>query len=191
MSATMKTVAVLLVAALSALGPGCGAQSIESVVQAAVIDSLFVNETTRQVVVGDSTVRGGSHFVDSDYRNALRGIGTLPEGLQQDFEAKRDSIRQVDSLPTKVPMRRVTAADRASLRSIGDPKAFWLAFFQRYPASSGLIQVSRVGFSRDGASALVHIEYGCGGLCGGTKYVLLTRESGRWHVTRVVQPRIS
>ena len=187
----MQTIALLFLAAVSALQAGRGALSLESVVQAAVIDSLLVRDTTRQIVVGDSTVSGGTHFVDEDYSSALRSLGPLPEGLQKDFEAKRSTVRRVDSLSTRVPMRRFTATDRAALRAHGDPTSYWTAFYRRFPASPGLVEISRVGFGRDGASALVLVEYGCGGLCGGTIYVLLAKQSSRWRVTRTAQPRIA
>ena len=58
----------------------------ERAVQAAVIDSLFVRDTTRGVVVGDSTISGGTHFLHEDYLSALRMLGRLPAGLQADFE---------------------------------------------------------------------------------------------------------
>jgi hypothetical protein len=192
-----RFIAVLFLVAVSACHGARVAQPVESVVQAAVIDSLIVRDTTRQIVVGDSTVSGGSHFVGEDYASALKRLGPLPAGLQEDFEAKRGTIRRVDSLPAKVPMQRFTAADRSYLRGQAGPisrtdySAYWSAFFRRFPGSPGLVEISRVGFGRDGASALVHVEYGCGGLCGGTIYVLLSNKSGRWRVIRTAQPRIA
>ncbi|MCY7378167.1 MAG: hypothetical protein LH467_02370 [Gemmatimonadaceae bacterium] len=97
----------------------------------------------------------------------------------------------MDSLPAKVPMQRFTAADRAAARAQGSPTSYWSAFYQRFPGSPGLIEMSRVGFGRDGSSALVLVEYGCGGRCGGTIYVLLARQAGRWRVIRTAQPRIA
>jgi hypothetical protein len=184
-----RPIVFILLVAASACHAARGEQPAESVVQAAVIDSLFVRDTTRQIIVGDSTVSGGTHFVDADYASALRSLGPLPVGLQEDFEAKRGTLRRVDSLPAKVSMQRFTGADRTLLRQ-GDPKAFWSAFFRRFPGSPGLVEISRVGFGRDGMSALVHVEYGCGWKCGGTIYVLLSHQSGRWRVTRTAQPRI-
>jgi hypothetical protein len=161
-------------------------------VQAAVLDSLFIRDSTRHVVVGDSTVSGGSHFVDEDYRSALRRLGRLPDGRQKDFEAKRAVERRVDSLSIKVPMLRFDAPSRAALRAQWrDPRSYWQEFYRRFPGTPGLIDVSRVGFSRDGRSALVLVEYGSGGLCGGTIYALLELQAGRWRVTRTAQPRIA
>jgi len=188
----MRTVAIPLILALaSACQRSRGSESEESLVQAAVLDSLFVRDSTRQLVVGDSSVSGGSHFVDEDYASALRVLGQLPDGVQADFEGKRGTRRRVDSLRTRVPMERFVAADRDSLPRFGSPSSYWQAFYHRFPGSSGVIHLSRVGFSRDGAWALMLVEYGCGGLCGGTIYVLLSHQSGRWRVVRTAQPRIA
>ena len=163
----------------------------ERAVQAAVIDSLFVRDTTRGVVVGDSTISGGTHFLHEDYRSALRMLGRLPAGLQADFEVVREQRRAVDSLRTKVPVIRLDAATRASLRTDRDPGAFWQTFYRRFPGTPGWVELSRAGFSTDGSSALMLVEYACGFLCGGTLYVVVERRAGTWRVTHVEQPRIS
>jgi hypothetical protein len=187
----MVTLTLLLIASI----PNCqtvrGAQSAEAEVQAAVVDSLLVRAGTRQLVIGDSTVKGGYHFVDEDYFTALRFLGALPTGLRADFEIKRGETRRVEDLPVRVPIQRFTAAERALLHDERNPTSFWNAFYRRFPGSSGLVEVSRVGFGQDGKSALVLVEYGCGGRCGGTLYVLLAKQGGRWRVVRTAQPRIS
>ena len=186
----MLASAVVMVLATTVF-PQDTSASVERSVQAAVIDSLFVRDTTRRVVVADSTISGGSHFVDEDYQSALRMLGKLPAGLQADFQAVRVKRRAIDSLPTKVPLVRLDAAARAKLRESKDPRAYWMAFYRQFPGTPGQIALSRPGFSRDGRAALILVEYGCGRLCGGTLYALLERQAGRWRVTRVAQPRIS
>ena len=188
----MQTAAILLVlVSVTSCARARDAERTEGVVQAAVLDSLFVRDTTRQLVVGDSTVSGGNHYVDEDYASALRILGRLPDGVRADFEAKRSKSRRVDSLFAKVPMQRFTTVERERMRREGNPTLYWHAFYRRFPGSPGLVRVSRVGFSRDGASALMLVDYGCGGLCGGTVYVLLAYQSGRWRVVRTAQTRVS
>lgn len=133
---------------------------------------------------------GGSHFVDEDYQSALKILGALPQGLQADFDRVRGQRRAVGQLPTSRPVVSLGADARRQLRAERDPRAYWATFFRLYPGSPGRIDVSRVGLSRDGQSALVLIEYGCGDLCGGTLYVLLQKEGTRWRVTRKAQPRM-
>jgi hypothetical protein len=190
--ASVLGIGLLVIGGVAAAQQGTTRAAMERTVQSIVLDSLFTRDTTRQIVVGDSTVSGGSHYVDEDYRSALVGLGQLPAGVQADFESVRAMRRAVDSLSTRVPVRRLDHSARAALKANGDsPRSYWQAFYRRFPGSSGYIELSRVGFSRDGNTAMILIEYGCGALCGGTIYAVLERRSGKWHITRTAQPRIS
>ena len=187
----LKTVSLLLVALLSTYSAGQSRPSVtaESEVQSAVLDSFFVRPGIERLVIVDSSVRGADHYVDEDYARALGRLGTLPAGLRQDFERKRSAVTKVADLRTRVPVDFFTAEDRAALRSAQNPTAYWRRFDARFPRSSGLIAVSRVGFSADGEHALMLVDYGCGGLCGGTVYYLLTRQGSTWRTVLAVQPR--
>lgn len=187
----MSGIAVTLIVALLACQGVRSARPAERVVQALVLDSLFVRDTTQQIVVSDSTVAERTAALDEDHASALRRLGPLAKGLRADFEARLGTRRRVDSLRTRVPMRRFTVVERARLGAHRNPTSFWEAFYRRFPGSPGLVTLSRVGFGRDGTSALVRVEYGCGGRCGGTIYVLLANESGKWRVIRTARSRIS
>jgi hypothetical protein len=163
----------------------------ESEVQAAVLDSFFVRHGIERLVVVDSTVQGSNHFVDEDYASALRTLGDLPKGLREDFGKKRLLPMQVQGLRTRVPVVLFTEQDRAALRAATNPTEYWQRFYARFPASSGRLAISRVGFSRDGQHALMLVDYGCGGRCGGTVYYLAARDDQRWRIVRTAQPRIS
>jgi hypothetical protein len=164
----------------------------ETRVQAAVLDSFFVRRDTKLLVLLDSTIRGSNHFVDEDYARALNRLGDLPEGLQEDFAKKRNAREKLRDMSTRVPVVFVGARDLAEIRQgATNPDVFWQRFYSRFPASSGRLAVSRLGFSRDGRYALMLVDYGCGGRCGGTVYYLLERRADMWQTIRVAQPRIS
>ena len=129
---------------------------------------------------------------DSDYQNGLRGLGTLPAGLQASYESRRRLHLQVPvaSLPTRVPSVPLTEVDEAALPP-RNPGSYWQAFYQRFPGSPGIVTFSAVGFSADGRSALVMVDTGCGGLCGDTHYYLLQYLDGRWTVIRRAGVRAS
>jgi hypothetical protein len=59
----------------------------------------------------------------------------------------------------------------------------WSEFFARHPDSGGVIVFSRVGYSRDGAQALVNVTRACPPCGGVSDYVLLSRAGGAWTVT--------
>jgi hypothetical protein len=64
----------------------------------------------------------------------------------------------------------------------------WEAFHKKYPKSSGIMSVSRVGFNAAKTQALVYTGWSCGGLCGGGGYTLLTKKKGVWVKKRDVGP---
>ncbi|HET7459690.1 MAG TPA: hypothetical protein VFJ82_00525 [Longimicrobium sp.] len=150
----------------------------EDTVWAVVLDSLYVVERTRQLVVYDRT-------------DSLASIGTIP-GIESatvhDFWSRSRETRGVGPLPrTRVPVVFVDRATIASLPTGIDPNSsempFWRAFYERYPGSSGLISLSRVGFNAARTQAVLNVDRGCGGLCGNGVIVLLTRDAaGRWRV---------
>jgi hypothetical protein len=187
----MPTIALLLVLAMVSQLQDTE-RSRERQVQAAVLDSLFIRDTTLLVVIGDSTISGGTHFVEEDYQGALKTLGPLPEGLQIAFERARRTRQPVDSLPVQVRVVAFGVIERAQLLEAGrNPTTYWSAFYSRFPHSPGWVELSRPGISRDGNTALLLAEYGCGGQCGGTRYILLHFRARRWHVVKVAQPRIA
>jgi len=54
-------------------------------------------------------------------------------------------------------------------------------FQKEFPANQGLTVLSGVGFNRDRTQAVFYIDHFCG-LCGGGRYVLMTKTDGAWHV---------
>ena len=161
-------------------------------VQAAVLDSFFTRSDTKVLILLDSTVRGSDHFVDEDYASALRTLGELPDGLHEDFENKRKHRVGLREISARVPIVLIGARELAEIQSgATNPDSYWRRFYARFPASSGRLAVSRVGFSRDGRYALILVDYGCGGRCGGTVYYLLEKRTNRWVTIRLAQPRIS
>jgi hypothetical protein len=56
----------------------------------------------------------------------------------------------------------------------------WGDFYKKHETAWGIVQFSRIGFSRDGAQALVYFGYGCGGLCGYGGYWVMRKQNGVW-----------
>ncbi|HEY0017821.1 MAG TPA: hypothetical protein VGC13_16020 [Longimicrobium sp.] len=59
----------------------------------------------------------------------------------------------------------------------------WSEHFARHPDSGGVIVFSRVGYSRDGAQALVYVTRACPPCGGVSDFVLLSRARSVWTVT--------
>ena len=56
----------------------------------------------------------------------------------------------------------------------------WEAFYQMYPDSGGLVQLSAVGFNADKTIAVVYSGLSCGSLCGGCGFQVLQKRAGKW-----------
>lgn len=62
----------------------------------------------------------------------------------------------------------------------------WKTFYSKYPACSGYVRLSRVGFNKAKNEALVMLAWMAGPLRGEGHYVKLTRQDGSWKVWKKV-----
>jgi hypothetical protein len=67
----------------------------------------------------------------------------------------------------------------------------WDAFYRKYPKSTGLISLSRVGFNTAGNQAVVYVERDCGLLCGTGTYYSLAKKDGKWAVVQEYERWVS
>ena len=56
----------------------------------------------------------------------------------------------------------------------------WKEFYEKYPNSGGVNEVSAVGFNADKTVAVVYVAHSCGGLCGGGGFEVLEKKAGKW-----------
>jgi hypothetical protein len=56
----------------------------------------------------------------------------------------------------------------------------WKDFFEPYPDSGGLIEMSPVAFNKTKTLAVVYTAHGCGWLCGFWGFHLLEKVDGKW-----------
>jgi hypothetical protein len=60
----------------------------------------------------------------------------------------------------------------------------WPAFYKRYPKSTGLVILSKVGFNRAMNQAVVYRTFTCGDTCGYGSVVFLVKEGEVWKMKR-------
>ena len=97
---------------------------------------------------------------------AMRDDADVPEDVRADFMAK--NARRVplypESLAVGIP---VTVVSRDSIAGLSDdPSKHWEIILGTFPGARSLVQVSRVGFSRDSLRALLYLDRSCGDRCG-------------------------
>lgn len=67
----------------------------------------------------------------------------------------------------------------------------WTGFYEDYPHSAGVIDFSRVGYNKDGTKAFVWVINWRGRLCIEPYYLLLSKVDGKWKVIDEYMPWIS
>ena len=163
-----------LIALAVAMLPGCGSGPEDRhaatplgdyAVYAAALDSLVLRvEGDRRLVLLSPTVGDGPEGWASV--EAMRDDADVPTDVRADFMTKNASRVALfpDSLALGVP---ITVVARDSIRALAsDHDDGWAAIFAAFPGARGLVQLSRVGFSRDSTRALLYLGRTCGDLCG-------------------------
>ena len=140
----------------------------------------YVEPETQLVVLDSELLVFDDGWSDSD----------RPRGLDsQAWRAFRTASRTGGRVPSGVlPAVKVIWLPRGDVEA--EPGAVardddWAAFHRRYPGSSGLIQLSRVGFSPDGRSAVVYGTVARGPLSAASHLFVLRRTGSRWCVVHV------
>jgi len=67
----------------------------------------------------------------------------------------------------------------------------WSAFHEKYPNSSGVIQISRVGFNSNQTQAILYFDYHYDMLWGEGYLIFLTKDEGKWIVKEQVSLWVS
>jgi hypothetical protein len=70
--------------------------------------------------------------------------------------------------------------DAGTLNAMFQHPDGWNKFYQRFPNSGGIYNMSAVGFNRDKTRALVYFGSGCQGQCGDWSFRLLEKVNGKW-----------
>jgi hypothetical protein len=105
----------------------------------------------------------------------------------QQANTQQASLRRSFRLPIEYEL--VNSAQLESIfKNHGDG---WLIFYRRFPGAQGVLTFSRAGFSADGTQALFYWSNSCGGLCGGSMFVVLEKRGGRWEIAQELEKRLS
>ncbi len=166
----MRCLASFALAAVVAVSAACGGERRAkakggTAVQSAVVSFLFLErEHARSIELWADSTRAGPVL-------SVLGI--------------RSSVP--DSLPvptrTGASVHRITADTMAAIFR-GNPDG-WEAFFRRYPASSGLVELSPVTFSAD-TLATVTVGRSCGEHCATAwRFVVSRNADGTWSIQKI------
>ena len=161
-----------------------------------VLDSMFVTagaNRTSQLVLRDSThVLNGGNLV----RNLMVDFSRLPgidTSAVRDFATRgleSQTLKELRRIGLRIP---VVLIDRQVISSLPrqNPDQYWSQFYQRYPGSSGIIELYPIGYSTNGDLAVTMVDQGCGSLCGNGYVVAFRRMAGSWRIVAIQQTWIS
>jgi hypothetical protein len=192
-----------LVAAAALLGASCGSdrcvepstgepslrmESAEYAVCSVVLQHEYVDSPDyliRVIVIHEQTLADvGSRAVPALLDSVRQEMPGVPEDLAIDFAGRNaDTCFLEPRFALSVPC--VVVSEQELDEMFNDRG--WYGFYLRYPASQGLMAVSRVGFSACGDKALVYVGNYCDAVCGsGSCYLLIRRKAGWAIEDRVV-----
>jgi hypothetical protein len=173
---------VLLTTAFVACAPTASTASLddEYAVYAALIESRYLKEGVDLIVI-----RAQTTFFPLGPDVTAEQVGQTISGLQEetyaDFLAVNEGPAPLDpSLDLGFDYTLVSLQDLEEF--LGDGPWSYDAFYERFPNSQGLMELSRVGFNADHTQALVYVGNQYDLLGGEGYYVLLHKEGGDWLV---------
>jgi hypothetical protein len=179
------------------------AESERYAVLSAVIKDIYVDDGVKLLVIehqgrcptpaqGEATDEKVQEIRHQMEEYAFKGLGELKRDTIDDFQSKANECHPLSS-QLDIPIRYllVTDKDLEPLFPEGEFDRGWTRFYAKYPASSGIISFSNVGFDLEMKQALVSTGRGCGGLCGAGYFVLLTKDKGLWKVQTKINTWVS
>lgn len=88
-----------------------------------------------------------------------------------------------------IPIKYVVVSKADLSNAFGDKSVTeaWESFHSKYPNSSGIITLSRVGFNKRGNEALVYIKTSCGPMCADGKIAFLIKDKGVWKTKKIFE----
>ena len=151
-------------------------------VLSAYIAGEFVGgEYVRQIVIFNETVSGTETPWGMYALNNVPGFETVHSRVYRAFlDANRHPVSFHRSFTLPVPYEIVASSEIHSI--FGTPGNAWGRYYKKYPNSTGLLRLSRVGFDSHGNRAAFYVSNSCGGLCGDGYFVIMEKVDSNWKV---------
>ena len=172
---------LLAVALLScaAAGPSTALDD-DYAVYAALVEDRYLWEGVDLIVIRDET----SVFplgLDVTYEQVAQGVPDLEEATYADFLAANKKPTPLDgSLDLGFEYVLVSSQELEDI--FADGAGSYDTFYDRFPDSQGVMELSRVGFNSDRTQALVYVGNQFAPLGGAGYYLLLNKDGGTWQV---------
>lgn len=157
----------------------------EYAVYRALIEEMYVHDGVKLIVMVDRTVFDSTPIVNGIFHQAT-SFSVLPETVasiqnqnqqSQAIECKKLELSVPCTILAQRAFRELFDADDEQPHTFEDN---WDRFYEKYPGSQGIMQLSRVGFDTKGSQVLTHVGNQSRALAGAGYYVLLVRKDDTW-----------
>ena len=152
-------------------------ESEEYVVYSHLIESWYVNDNIRLIVIEDTNEPS---LWSESLENELEPLDVTEEMIEVFKTRNMRPVSLKRLLSLSVPYVLIGSKEMEDIFQID--RDGWDEFYQRYPDSPGTITLSRVGFNSYMNRALVYIGIQSHWRAGSGHFVLLLKENAAWKV---------
>lgn len=157
-----------------------GIEAVEYAVYSALVEEMYMNDKIKLIAIKDHTAL--QPLAGDDLSKELEQVQQKMPGVSQEvvanfLEKNKRQHRLENAFNLSVPYVLVSEKEYEEIFQNDDG---WQTFYRKYPASQGLMTLSKVGFNSETNRALVYVGNQHAGLGGAGYYVLLTKENGAW-----------
>ena len=163
----------------------------EYAINSASIKDLFPVDESQLVVIHDQT----SFFSQPDnvenlakhLRRIQKGSPQISQDVLDDFKAKNNQSYSLEKLFNLRGKYEFISRQEINDLFMGNDPGGWKAFYIKYPQSTGIVGVARVGLDKDKSQALAYVENRHSDSGADGFFVFVVKESGNWKVAKKIK----
>lgn len=141
------------------------------------------DDSVKQFVIAEMTLRSDKNC------DPARRLETANTSLAAEVKSAIADLEK--KVKTSIPLsKKFSLKKNYVLISQGEVLGILTSSFaewdKKYPNSSGIISLSRVGYSADKTIAVVYRTVACSGRCGEGAYYIFEKKDGRWNMKEFI-----
>ena len=158
-----------------------GVSDEEYEIYSTAIKLHYTKPDTKLLVIEDRTFRYDFSDNEEPWKDKYKGL-IIDRSTVEDYEAKNSGPSLLNKASLKLPVKfnLISDLDLKTIFHGNWGELQWIAYYRRYPDSSGFIMLSRIGFNTEHTQALLYLGSRCGPGCGDIHFLLLEKTNGTW-----------
>ena len=163
----------------------------EYAINAASIKDLFSVDASQLVVIHDQT----SFFSQPDnvenlaknLRRIQKESPSMSQDVLDDFKLKNNQSYSLEKLFNLRAKYEFISQQEINNFFMGNDPGAWKAFHRKYPHSTGIVGVARVGLDKEKSQALAYVENRHSDSGADGFFVFVVKENGIWKVAKKIK----